>query len=170
MKPATVSKLPKRFQACRCFENIGEFTIPRSYQSSSSQPVTYQTYTQRISFVENYWRTFTSALLVKRDTWIKKRCKELAKVDCCTFLVGYDPYFPQKNIGWKFVQNYSKCTKKVEAGLVRGWKKLKIAMLNEASFMVKLRFEKCKYCFANICALVTWVKYLQHSRGFNSSL
>ena len=49
-------------------------------------------------------------------------------------------------------------------------KKLKIAMLKEALFMVKLRFKKIKYCFANICAPVTWVKYLQHSRGFNSSL
>ena len=37
---------------------------------------------------------------------------------CCTFWVGYDPYFPQKKIGWrwcrKFAQNYSKCTKKVK--------------------------------------------------------
>ena len=46
-------------------------------------------------------------------------------------------------------------------------KKLKIALLNEADFMVKLRFESCKLCFANICAPVTWVKYLKE---FNSSL
>ena len=72
--------------------------------------------------------------------------------------------------------------KKVEDGLVRGWsfvgwkywpcreKKFKISMLNEAVFMVKLRFEKCKYCVAIFVAPVSWVKYLQHSRGFNSSL
>ena len=43
-------------------------------------------------------------------------------------------------------------------------------MLNEADFMVKFRRSKMKIFFANICAPVTWVKYLQHSRGFNSSL
>ena len=104
-------------------------------------------------------------ILVKRDTWIKK-VQKLAKVDfwfsfnkitrwyiCCTFWVGYDPYFPQKNIGWrwcrKFVQNYSKCTKKnwsrSRSGLIfcrmkiltMPRKKFKIAMLNEADFMVK---------------------------------
>ena len=45
-------------------------------------------------------------------------------------------------------------------------KKLKIALLNEANFMVKLRFEGWKLCFANICAPVTWVKYLTE---FNST-
>ena len=72
--------------------------------------------------------------------------------------------------------------KKGEGGLVRGWsfvgwkywpcreKKLKIAMLNEAPFMVKFRFEKCKYCFANICAQLACFKYLYHSEVFNSSL
>ncbi len=38
-------------------------------------------------------------------------------------------------------------------------KKLKIAIPNEAVFMVKLRFEKCKYCFANICAQLACFKY-----------
>ena len=37
-------------------------------------------------------------------------------------------------------------------------KKHKIALLNEADFMVKLKFESWNYCFANIRALVTWVK------------
>ena len=72
--------------------------------------------------------------------------------------------------------------KKGEDGLVRGWsfagwkywpcreKKLKIAMLNEAVFMLKFRFEKCKYCFANICAQLACFKYLYHSEVFNSSL
>ena len=46
-------------------------------------------------------------------------------------------------------------------------KKLKIALLTEPDFMVKLRFEGWKLCFANICAPVTWVKYLIE---FNSSL
>ena len=80
-----------------------------------------------------------------------------------------------QNIWPKLQQMY----KNVEAGLIRsrfyvGWKykpcwekKLKIAMLNEASFMVKLRFEGWNWCFANIFAPITWVKYLNE---FNSSL
>ena len=46
-------------------------------------------------------------------------------------------------------------------------KKLKIVLLNEADFMVKSRFESWNWCFANIFAPVTWVKYLKE---FNSSL
>ena len=62
----------------------------------------------------------------------------------------------RKKIWWRwygiFGQNYSKCSKKVEVGLIRGWffvrwkyrpyreKKLKIATLNEADFMVKIKF------------------------------
>ena len=80
-----------------------------------------------------------------------------------------------QNIWPKLQQMY----KNVEAGLIRGrsfvgWKyrpcrekKLKIAMLNEAGFMVKLRFEGWNWCFANIFAPITWVKYLKE---FNSSL
>ena len=63
----------------------------------------------------------------------------------------------RKKIWWRWYgiigQNYGKCSKKVEDGLIRGWffvwwkyrpyreKKLKIATLNEAVFMVKIKFK-----------------------------
>ena len=78
-----------------------------------------------------------------------------------------------------FGQNYSKCTKELKSASVSNdllkaknighaeKKKLKIALLTEPDFMVKLMFEGWKLCFANICAPVTWVKYLIE---FDSSL
>ena len=64
------------------------------------------------------------------------------------------PILRRKKIWWRWYgiigQNYGKCSKKVEDGLIRGWffvwwkyipyreKKLKIATLNETGFMVKL--------------------------------
>ena len=134
-----------------------------------------------------------NALLVKRDTWIK-RVQKMAKVDLCFssnkltkwyllhFLSWSWPIFCTEKNWMTLVQNIwpklQQMYKRVEVGLIRGrsfvgWKyrpcrekKLKIAMLNEADFMVKLRFEGWKLCFANICAPVTWVKYLTE---FNSS-
>ena len=65
------------------------------------------------------------------------------------------PILRRKKIWWRWYgiigQNYGKCSKKVEDGLIRGWffvwwkyrpyreKKLKIATLNETVFMVKLK-------------------------------
>ena len=49
-------------------------------------------------------------------------------------------------------------------------KRLNIAMLNEASFMVKLMLYSFKYCFANICVQLSCLQYLYHSEVFNSSL
>ena len=71
--------------------------------------------------------------------------------------------------------------KKGEDGLVEqrsfsGWKyrlcqekKLKIALLKETVFMVKYRFKGWTIRFTNICGPLTWIKYLQHIRGLNSS-
>ena len=118
----------------------------------------------------------------------------MAKVDLCFssnkltkwyllhFLSWSWPIFCTEKNWMTLVQNIwpksQQMYKNVEVGLIRGrsfvgWKyrpcrekKLKIAMLNEADFMVKLRFEGWKLCFANICAPVTWVKYLTE---FNST-
>ena len=115
--------------------------------------------------------------------------KKLAKVDLCFssnkltkwyllhFLSWSWPIFCTEKNWMTLVQNIwpksQQMYKNVEVGLIRGrsfvgWKyrpcrekKLKIAMLNEADFMVKLRFESWNWCFANICAPVTWVKYLK---------
>ena len=62
------------------------------------------------------------------------------------------------------------------ATIFLGWKyrvcqekKLKIALLKETVFMVKYRFKGWTIRFTNICGPLTWIKYLQHIRGFNSS-
>ena len=136
----------------------------------------------------------SNALLVKVSSGVKKGTK-MSKVDLCfssnkvtklylLYLLSWlwSIFCTEKN--WiTLVQNIwpklQQLYKRVEVGFVeqrsfvgckyRPWreKKLKIALLNEADFMVKLRFESCKLCFANICAPVTWVKYLIE---FNSSL
>ena len=126
------------------------------------------------------------ALLVKRGNGYK-RCKKFAKVDLCFSFNKLTRWYLLHILSWlwpifstekkwmtlvqKICPKLQQIYKKVEDGLVRGWsfvgwkywpcreKKLKIAMLNEAVFMLKFRFEKCKYCFANICAQLACFKY-----------
>ena len=93
--------------------------------------------------------------------------------------------FHKKKIGWLwcriFDQNYNNCIKRGEDILIEQWsfpgwkyrlcqeKKNKIALLNETVFIVKHRCKGWKIRFTNICGPLTWIKYLQHIRGFNSS-
>ena len=68
----------------------------------------------------------------------------------------------------KIFSHYGKCLKKQEGGLSESWffvwwgllasweKKLKIATLTEAPFMVKSDFYNNKYFFQDICILIRW--------------
>ena len=92
--------------------------------------------------------------------------------------------FHRKKLDDFGAENLTKITineKKGEDGLVEQhsfseWKyrlchekKLQIALLKETVFIVKYRFKGWTIRFTNICGPLTWIKYLQHIRGFNSS-
>jgi len=93
-----------------------------------------------------------------------------------------DPKICSKHLYNKICRYYAKRLEKQEGGLSQSWfflwrgfiasweKKLKIATLTEAPFMVKLDFWKNKYFFFKYLRNNFWGKYLKLSQTFNLTL